>query len=147
MPDTATRPDRSAGNAALELIILAPILLLLVSLVIAGGRTSLAQNSVYAAARDAARQASISRSPAEAMAQARSSALNELAAQNLRCAPATVSMPGVQRQFAIPVGLPAAVTVIVKCRVPLADLTLPGVPGTKMLEATFRSPLDVFRGR
>ncbi|HXP22072.1 MAG TPA: TadE/TadG family type IV pilus assembly protein [Streptosporangiaceae bacterium] len=147
MPDTTARPDRSAGNAALELVILAPILLLLVSLVIAAGRTSLAQNSVYAAARDAARQASISRSPGEAMAEARSGALNELASQNLHCAPATVLLPGVQSQFAIPPGLPATVTVTVSCRVPLADLTLPGVPGTKVLTATFRSPLDVFRGR
>jgi len=147
MPDTAARPDRSAGNAALELIILAPALLLLASLVIAAGRTSLAQNSVYAAARDAARQASISRTPEQALATATSGALRELATQNLKCDPATVSAPLLQSKFATPPGLPATITVIVTCRVRLSDLMLPGVPGSKMLSATFSSPLDLYRGR
>ena len=53
-----------AGNAALELVILAPVILFLLGLVIAAGRTSVAQGSVAAAARDAARQASISLTPA-----------------------------------------------------------------------------------
>lgn len=52
------------GNAALELVILAPVLLALLGLVIAAGRTSIAQGSVDAAARDAARQASIALPPA-----------------------------------------------------------------------------------
>ncbi len=64
----ASRPWRGAtrkmaaddGNAALELLILAPVILALIGLVIAAGRTSVAQGSVDAAARDAARQASIS---------------------------------------------------------------------------------------
>ena len=54
------------GNAALELVILAPVLLALLGLVIAAGRTSIAQGSVDAAARDAARQASISLTAAAA---------------------------------------------------------------------------------
>src|ERR1022692_700479 len=128
MPDITANPDRSAGNAPLELVILAPILLLLISLVFAAGRTSVAQGSVYAAARDAARQASISRSPAQALSEARSGALSELAQQKLRCAPATVK-------------------VTVSCQVRLADLLLPGIPGTKTLVAKFSSPLDLYRGR
>ena len=43
-----------SGNAALELLILAPVILGLIGLVIAAGRTSVAQGSVDAAARDAA---------------------------------------------------------------------------------------------
>ena len=58
----SARRERDAGNAALELVILAPVVLLLISFVIAAGRTSIAQGSVQAAARDAARQASIARS-------------------------------------------------------------------------------------
>lgn len=147
MPDVAAKADRSAGNAALELIILAPALLLLAGLVIAAGRTSLAQNSVFAAARDAARQASISRTPQQAMAQARSGALNELAAQGLKCDPASVSLPGIESKFAILPGLPATITVTVSCRVNLADLLMPGLPGSKVLTASFSSPLDLYRGR
>jgi Flp pilus assembly protein TadG len=52
---------RERGNAALEIVILGPVLLFLFGLLIAAGRTSIAQGSVAAAARDAARQASISR--------------------------------------------------------------------------------------
>jgi Flp pilus assembly protein TadG len=145
MPDIAARPDRSAGNAPLELVILTPILVLLISLVFAAGRTSLAQSSVYAAARDGARQASISRSPAQALSEARSGALSELAQQKLHCAPAAVIVD--TGGFAIRPGLPATITVTVSCRVQLADLLLPGVPGSKTLVAKFRSPLDLFRGR
>jgi Flp pilus assembly protein TadG len=50
----SSRRDRDAGNAALELVILAPVILFLLGLVIAAGRTSVAQGSVAAAARDAA---------------------------------------------------------------------------------------------
>jgi Flp pilus assembly protein TadG len=147
MPDVAARADRSAGNAALELIVLAPALLLLASLVIAAGRTSLAQNSVFAAARDAARQASISRTVQQAMAQARSGALNELTAQGLKCDPASVFLPDIQSKFATPLGLPATITVTVTCKVRLSDLLMPGLPGTKVLTASFSSPLDLYRGR
>jgi Flp pilus assembly protein TadG len=145
MPDIAARPDRSAGNAALELVILAPVLLLLVSLVIAAGRTSLAQGSVSAAARDAARQASISRTAGQARISARAGALGELAQQGLHCAPASVRVD--LAGFAVPIGLPATVSVTVTCQVKLADLLLPGVPGSKVLRAKFVSPLDPYRGR
>jgi Flp pilus assembly protein TadG len=145
MPDIAARPDRSAGNAALELVILAPALLLIISLVIAAGRTSLAQGSVSAAARDAARQASIARTPGQARASARTGALSELAQQGLHCAPATVSVN--LAGFAVPIGLPASVSVTVTCQVSLSDLMLPGVPGSKVLRAKFVSPLDPYRGR
>jgi Flp pilus assembly protein TadG len=140
------RPDREAGNAALELVILAPVVVLLIGLVIAAGRTSVANGSVAAAARDAARQASISRTPGAAMAAATSSAMAELAREGLDCTRA----PDVNVQvagFSTPVGQPATVSATVSCDVPLADLLLPGVPGSKLLTATFTSPLDPFRGR
>src|SRR5208282_2447394 len=65
---------RDEGNAALELVVLAPVLLFVLGLVVAAGRTSIAQGSVDAAARDAARQASISLTPGAAQAAALSSA-------------------------------------------------------------------------
>ena len=53
------RGGADEGSAALELVVLAPVLLVLIALVIGAGRTSIAQSSVDAAARDAARQASL----------------------------------------------------------------------------------------
>jgi Flp pilus assembly protein TadG len=133
-----------AGNAALELVILAPVLLILIGLIIAAGRTSVAQGSLYAAARDAARQASITRSPAAALQAAQLSAQAALSQDGLDCTPlVTVATGG----FSAPLGQPAAVSATVTCRVPLADLLVPGMPGSKFLSASFTSPLDPYRGR
>jgi uncharacterized protein (UPF0333 family) len=134
------------GNAALELVILAPVIVLLIGMVVAAGRTTIAQGSVDAAARDAARQASIARSPAAALAAAQDSASAALAGDNLDCTP-TIAMPGLDQAFATPVGQPASVTAIVSCTVSLSDLLVPGLPGSKQLTGTFTSPIDPFRGR
>jgi hypothetical protein len=136
--------DREAGNAALELVILAPILLFLIGLVIAAGRTSAAQGSVAAAARDAARQASIALSPAAALADAQASALTALRHDGLDCHPlVNVDVAG----FGVPPGHPANVSATVTCVVPLADLVVPGMPGSKTLQQSFTSPLDPYRAR
>jgi hypothetical protein len=140
------KPDRQAGSAVLELVVLAPVLLVLLSLLIAAGRTSIARGSVQAAARAAARQASIARTPAAARTAALLSVTAELAAQHLHCRPAPVVTPHLQG-FSVPPGQPASVSVTVSCDVPLADLVLPGAPGSSTLTATFSSPLDPFRGR
>jgi uncharacterized protein (UPF0333 family) len=134
------------GNAALELVILAPVIVLLIGMVVAAGRTTIAQGSVDAAARDAARQASIARSPADALTAAQDSASAVLAGENLDCTP-TIEMPGLDQAFATPVGEPASVTAIVSCTVSLSDLLVPGLPGSKLLTGTFTSPIDPFRGR
>jgi hypothetical protein len=134
------------GNAALELVILAPVIVLLIGMVVAAGRTSIAQGSVDAAARDAARQASIARSPAGALAAAQASASSVLSGESLNCTP-VIEMRGLDQAFATPVGDPASVTAVVSCTVSLSDLLVPGLPGSKRLSGTFTSPLDPFRGR
>jgi Flp pilus assembly protein TadG len=140
----SSRRGRDAGNAALELVILAPVILFLLGLVIAAGRTSVAQGSVAAAARDAARQASISLTPSAAQTAALSSARAALGQDGLNCDPVvTVNVSG----FGVPVGEPANVQATVTCRVSLSSLVVPGLPGSKTLWATFRSPLDPYRGR
>jgi Flp pilus assembly protein TadG len=136
---------RDAGHAALELVVLAPVILFLLGLVIAAGRTSIAQGSVDAAARDAARQASISLTPGAAQAAALSSARAALSRDGLDCAP--VVRVDTSEFTAVPVGLPATVTAKVWCRVPLSDLVVPGMPGSRLLSYTFTSPLDPFRER
>lgn len=132
------------GNAALELVILAPVMIALIGLVIAAGRTSLAQGSVAAAARDAARQASIARTPAQAQQQAVFSAQKALNGDGLNCQPEVIVNTG---GFGVPIGQPAQVSATVICQVALSDLWLPGLPGSKRLTATFTSPLDPYRGR
>jgi Flp pilus assembly protein TadG len=135
---------RDDGNAALELVVLAPVILFLLGLVIAAGRTSIAQGAVDAAARDAARQASIALTPGAAEAAALSSARAALSQDGLDCNPVVLVDTS---QFGVPVGQPASVTATVKCRVPLSDLVVPGLPGSRLLIYQFTSPLDPFRER
>lgn len=145
MPRLQRRRRRSDdGNAALELVVLAPILLGLLALVIAAGRTAIAQSAVDAAARDAARQASISLTPTAAQVAAQNSARAVLRSDGLDCVPVVVTDTS---QFGIPPGHPAAVVATVSCTVSLADLAVPGVPGTVRLQAIFTSPLDIYRSR
>jgi Flp pilus assembly protein TadG len=140
----ARRRERDEGNAPLELVILAPVVFLLLAFVVAAGRTSIAQGSVAAAARDAARQASISLTPGTAQTAALSSAMTALGQDGLDCRPVvTVDTAG----FGIPVGQPATVSATVTCTVSLSDLLVPGLPGSRTLTATFTSPLDPFRAR
>jgi Flp pilus assembly protein TadG len=135
---------RDAGNAALELVVLAPVLLFVLGLIIAAGRTSMAQGAVEAAARDAARQASISLNPVAAQAAAQSSASAALSQDDLKCTP-VVNVD--TSQFSVPVGEPATVTATVTCTVRLSDLLVPGLPGSQTLTARFTSPLDPYRER
>ena len=133
------------GNAALELVILTPVILGLIGFVIAAGRTSVAQGSVDAAARDAARQASLAISPAAAQFAATSSAIAALRADGLDCKP--VVSVNVAQAFATPLGQPAQVSAFVSCTVSLSDLLVPGIPGSRRLTARFTSPLDPYRSR
>lgn len=138
------RGGHDTGNAALELVVLAPVLLFVLGLVVAAGRTSIAQGAVDAAARDAARQASISLTPGSAATAALASARAALSRDGLDCDP-VVSVN--TAQFAVPVGQPASVTASVSCRVPLSDLLVPGLPGSRTLQSVFTSPLDPYRER
>jgi Flp pilus assembly protein TadG len=136
--------ERELGSAALELVVLAPVLLGLLGLVVAAGRTSIAQASVDAAARDAARQASIALTPQAALAAGQASALAALRADGLDCRPiVSIDTAG----FGVPPGQPATVSASVTCTVPLSNLALPGLPGHDTLAASFSSPLDVYRSR
>lgn len=131
------------GSVTLELVVLAPALILTLLLAIAAGRIAQAHQAVEAAARDAARQASIARDPTIARTAALTSARTSLAREGLHCRPqVTVNISG----FARPIGQPATVTSHVTCTVELADVAATGVPSTTVT-ATFASPLDPYRGR
>ena len=40
-----------------------------------------------------------------------------------------------------------SVAATVECRLDLADLSVPGIPGSRLIEATISSPLDTWRER
>lgn len=139
------RADPEEGSAAVEAVIGVPAFLLFVSLIIFAGRVAIATQAVESAANDAARAASISRSAGPAAGAARTAAATALSNQGLSCRSTSVTI--VTSGFAAPVGTPASVGATVSCVVDLADLALPGVPGTRTVTATMSSPLDTYRER
>jgi hypothetical protein len=134
------------GVAALELLAIAPVILMLIGFLIAAGRTSIAQGAVDAAARAAARQASVAPSLGAAQQAAYSGAAAALRADGLDCQP-IVRLPNIRLAFDSVPGRPAQVHAKVVCVVRLSDLVVPGVPGSISLKSTFTSPFDPFRSR
>lgn len=133
------------GSTTVQLAVLTPALVLLLLVVIAAGRISSAGLAIDEVATNAARTASIARTASQAQTQAQATAGQVVAEQHLHCQQTTVTVN--TAGFTVPVGQPATVTVTVSCVVTLADLALPGLPGSKALTSSFSSPLDPFRGR
>lgn len=133
------------GSAAIEAAIGMPAFVLFVGMIIVGGRLAIAHQAVQSAASDASRAASISRDARTAEYAAGREAELSLSNQNLHCRSigTQVSSGG----FQAPVGQPAEVSVTVSCRVDLSDLSVPGVPGSRVIRATMSSPLDTWRER
>lgn len=140
-----SRRDQERGSATIEAVIIVPALMLFVALIVAAGRVQMAHQSVDAAAAEAARAASISRTANEAQTRATTSGTQALANQGLKCATTTVTVD--TSGFAAPVGAPATVSATVSCVVALDDVALPGLPGAITVDATVHSPLDTYRGR
>ncbi|MEV0700044.1 TadE family protein [Saccharopolyspora sp. NPDC050389] len=139
------RRSSDAGSASVELAILTPMLLMLVVLVIAGGRIVTADLAMEHAATAAARSASLARTPAAAHSTATSTGTRALAEQNLTCAGLQVTAD--TSGFGQPGG-PGTVTVTLRCAVSLADLTgIPGLQAGIPLRAVFTSPVDPYRSR
>ncbi len=133
------------GSAAIEAAIGLPAFILFVGLIIAGGRLAIAHQALQSAAADAARTASIARDPGDADASARREATMSLNNQNLQCHRTQVNVD--TSGFRVPTGQPADVTVTLTCRVDLADLSVPGIPGSRLIRATMSSPIDTWRER
>ena len=136
-------PER--GSTVVEVVILAPVLLLFVFMVIFGGRWAIAQQAVQSAASDAARAASIARSPTEATSAATAAGTTSLTNQNVRCTSHNVTLD--TTGFTAPVGAPATISATLACTVDMSDLALPGIPGSRTLNSTMSSPLDTHRSR
>ncbi len=133
------------GSVSVELALLAPALLLLLSFAVLAGRAQIAEGAVEEAARAAAREASLARDADTAAVLASAQAQRTLAGQDLRCQATTVDVD--TAGFATPLGQPGDVTVAIGCTVGMGDLLAPGLPGTVTVEASFTSPVDAYRER
>lgn len=131
-----------AGYAALELVVLTPIMLLLLMFVVGAARLTHAQDVVQQAASTAARTATLDNDATTAKSdgtQAGDEVLSGLCT-NTSPNPVTVDTsefhPGGQ------------VTVSVRCTLDMSDLSVPplgALPFHKTVHATATSPLEQFR--
>ncbi|KMS74242.1 hypothetical protein ACM01_15115 [Streptomyces viridochromogenes] len=137
--------ERDRGSAALSLAIFVPVALVLIGFTIACGRVALAEGAADAAARDAARTASLASDPASGEADARHAAQTSLANSGIRCAGISVELD--TSGLSAPVGQAASVTATVSCTAPLSELALPGVAGSKTLTSTKTSVVDTWATR
>ncbi|MEU7894236.1 TadE/TadG family type IV pilus assembly protein [Nonomuraea sp. NPDC049152] len=133
--------ERERGSATAELITLTLLLFVLALFAVAAGRLVTARLEVNNAAHQAARAASVARTPAAAGAAARSAADGALAAKRVICASRQVN-----------VGLSSfrpggSVTVTVTCQVKLSDVALVHIPGNTALSSSFVAPIDYWRSR
>lgn len=133
-----TRDDR--GLAVMELVLLAPVFVLLIYVVVGLGRLGLARQHIDAAARDAARVGSLARSAEGAQGAARAAATEALGDHDLTCDDLAVSVDTAGFR---PGGW---VRVEVSCRVAMEDLVGMWVPGTKTMHANGQAVVDAFRG-
>ncbi|NEE02782.1 TadE family protein [Phytoactinopolyspora halotolerans] len=121
---------------AVEVVLLAPVLVAVILLIVGFGRYVDRQGDVDAAAREAARAASYERDFASAQAAARQAAIRALPS-GLSCAPADLSGSDFSAG--------GTVNVRVSCRVDFSELGFVGFPGSATLEGRSAAPLDQYR--
>ncbi|MGF1645856.1 MAG: TadE/TadG family type IV pilus assembly protein [Kineosporiaceae bacterium] len=120
---------------AVELVLLAPLLVAFLMLVAAFARYVAVEGEVEAAAREAARAASLERSAPAAAGSAERTAAAALP-PGARC-----TAPALGGSFTEG----GVVTVELSCRVDLSDLGLLGLPGSITLTGTSAAPLETYR--
>lgn len=130
-----------AGGATTELVLLTPVLIVMLLFIVLAGRMATARGRVVSASRDAARAASIERSPSAARAAAEASAQAALADKHVSCQSMEV------RTDVTEFSPGGEVAVTVRCSISLADLSLLALPGDRTFEATSVEVIDVYTSR
>lgn len=133
------------GDITVEAAIGVIALVVLFGLGLVGIRVLVADAAIDDAARAAARAASIARDGRSAAAAAEQRARAVLAEQQLTCGSLDVTVDA--GDFVKPPGETGYIVATVTCDVPLADLAIPGIGGSKSLMAQFTSPIDRYGAR
>lgn len=128
------------GSIAVEVAVIAPALLFLMLLVVFAGKVAEAEGDVQRAASEAARAASLRQHRGDAAVDARAAAGQNLERAGVPCTPLRVE---VDTSDFRPGG---TVTVTVRCTASMADVTLLGVPGTRIFTARAVDVIDAYRG-
>ena len=131
--------DRDRGSMTTELVVLAPIVIVLLLLVVGLGRYAHGNQLVEQAAAAAARAASLTGTAAQANIHAQRAASGSLADAGVSCGGMTTSVDvGSFRPGGV-------VTVTITCTADLSDIAISGLPGTAAFTATGRAVLEAHR--
>lgn len=125
-------------------IIIIGIVIPLVTLVYFMGRYGAAETAVQSAASAAARDASLTRTAADAVPNARAAA-ERVVGDNVRCAGLDIQVDDDGLRTGL--GQTGTVSATVVCDVATADLLFPLMPGSFRIESTAVSPVDPYRQR
>ena len=123
----------------MELVVLAPVLLVLALAVVAFGRVAEARQQVAEAARAGAEVASVQPDPVSAEEASTVNGAIGTSGHDQACGGREV-LTDVSHFY--PGGY---VTVTVVCQIPLSDLSLPGMPGSTTVRASSTAPIDPYR--
>lgn len=130
--------DDDCGSAVLEIVLVAPVLILMLAAVIGAARVTLAHQRADSAAAQAARAASTAASPSSAVSLARATALAAMSAHGLDCQNLAVRVdvadfhPG------------GSVSVHVTCNADLG-VGVPGLSGHRSISGNGAEVIDTFR--
>ncbi|MGW2782869.1 TadE/TadG family type IV pilus assembly protein [Streptomyces populi] len=135
LSDRVSGHGRDRGLSTIEVVILAPVMILFILVLVAFGQLVDGRGALDGAARDAARAGSIQKDPVTAMAEARKAAEADLG--DVCSGPVNVTQTSAGF---VPDTL---FTVEVSCEV--RGLAMIGLDVPTTLQASFSSPLDPFR--
>jgi hypothetical protein len=133
------------GSSAVELALLVPALVIMLGMMVGGGRLWFARTTVTEAAASAARSASLARTAEQAVGDGVAAGRSSLSTGGLDCVDQSISVDA--GAFSIPVGTPATIRSRVVCSVPFRDILLPGMPGSIKLTGQGTAALDTYRSR
>ena len=136
---TRRSPKEEQGSLTVELVTLTPVLLMVVLVVVVLGRVAEARQQVVEAARAGAEVAAVEADPASARAASEVNAAISTSG-HVRTCPVRQVLTDASHFY--PGGY---VTVTVVCQVPLADVAVPGLPGSTTVRASSTAPIDPYR--
>ena len=129
------------GLATVEMVLMTPVLFLVLSFLVVAGRLTTVRGDVAAATRDAARAASRAATFEQAAQEAQATAEASLGGRSVTCRDLTIEL---EDPSAFRAGGSVAVTVA--CDVSLADVAIPGLPGSRTIEHRSVEVIDAYRG-
>lgn len=127
------------GTAVIELVLMAPVLMVILLFVVGLGRMAHARQQIESVAADSARAASLERNTSQSAAAAKTAAERSLGEAGVSCTNLQVNVDLADYQ---PGG---QVRVTVSCTTELSDVALAGFPGSRVFTATSTVPIETYR--